>query len=410
MNGSGKSTALRALAWALDDAGTGFDQGEWWHLIKGRPNPRVALFFGGSKYAGLVAVREVTRHASINISTSWVERMLGQNEGFKRRYLGGSPIASEPNQFLVHRYVLWHERIEPPPLVAAYAPSRALKHLEKPNPAQSRSDPRKDALAFESTVSNEAVQAWLVGLFSKSAIAAKRRRSPEVFDQWLTDLDAGLSAIFKEEVHIDVDYDTPAIEPRVRLRGEALDFSQLPDGVRVLLGWLADFMNRLELAKSEREGVLLIDEVDAHLHPRWQRCVLPALRAALPKVQIIVTTHSPFVITSCREARVHVLERDGNAKFRARPPVDAPFGQSINATMKDIFDVESKFDPQTEEELNEWNRLKRLQAARRLRPDDARRLDELTRVLSERSEELRLIVGAPDGLASLVGGVPESIR
>lgn len=139
----------------------------------------------------------------------------------------------------------------------------------------------------------------------------------------------------------------------------------------------------------------MVDEIDAHLHPRWQRQILPALRAALPETQIIVTTHSPFVISSCRSARVHVLELDEQGKAHARPPVDAPFGQSINATMKDIFDVDSRFDVETERDLKEWNRLERQKAAGRIDAEDSGRLAGLARMLASRSEELRLIVGLP---------------
>jgi len=177
-----------------------------------------------------------------------------------------------------------------------------------------------------------------------------------------------------------------------------LNLSQVPDGIRTIVGWLADFMMRQELVPpetTERVGeVLLIDEIDAHLHPRWQRQVLPALRDALPGVQIIITTHSPFVISSCRGARVHVLTLDEHGRASAKPPVDAPFGQSVNATLMDIFGVESRFDLETEKDLDEWNELKRKETVGRLSGAERTRLKGLTGNLEERSEELRSIVAA----------------
>ena len=168
---------------------------------------------------------------------------------------------------------------------------------------------------------------------------------------------------------MDVDIEGPEPVPRVYWGGQALSLGQLPDGVRSTLAWIADYLRRQEIFAWEtgqpglRKGILLIDEVDAHLHPKWQRHILPAMRAAFPEVQIIVTTHSPFVIASCREARVHVLELDEKGRATARPPIPAPVGQRIGATIKDIFGVSSDYDLETEAELNEWNELER----RRLR-------------------------------------------
>ena len=55
------------------------------------------------------------------------------------------------------------------------------------------------------------------------------------------------------------------------------------------------------------EGVVLVDEIDLHLHPRWQRDVLKGLRAAFPKLQFIVTTHSPQVLSSVENRQVRRL-------------------------------------------------------------------------------------------------------
>lgn len=92
---------------------------------------------------------------------------------------------------------------------------------------------------------------------------------------------------------------------------------RLSDGFRTMLAlvgelaWRAAVLNPAlgaEVAKSV-EGVVLIDELDLHLHPRWQRRVVGDLRAAFPNVQFIATTHSPFVIQSMEEHEVINLDR-----------------------------------------------------------------------------------------------------
>jgi ABC-type glutathione transport system ATPase component len=144
--------------------------------------------------------------------------------------------------------------------------------------------------------------------------------------------------------------------------------------------------------QAEHADVLLLDEVDAHLHPRWQRSILPSIRQALPNVQVFATSHSPFVIASCPGARIHVLELNEDGTAYNRPPEDAPIGESILATMKDIFGVSSRFDIETEKLLEEWNELRRSQTKGPLSPKEKTRLSALTLDLSSRSEELRQIV------------------
>jgi predicted ATP-binding protein involved in virulence len=205
--------------------------------------------------------------------------------------------------------------------------------------------------------------------------------------------------LYGEDVRFDVDIE-PHLQPLLRMRNHALNFSQLPDGVRSTVGWVADFMMRQDAVawlpelEEKRPGILLLDEVDAHLHPRWQRLLLPAMREALPNVQIIATSHSPFVISSCPDAVIHVLEVGSDGVATNRRPEPSPVGASIMTTLKDIFGVDSRFDVQTERELNEWNELSRLVASGKICPAERDRLSELTAILSERSEELRSMVGS----------------
>lgn len=98
--------------------------------------------------------------------------------------------------------------------------------------------------------------------------------------------------------------------------GDRLPFSQLSDGVRNIVALVADIAWRAsvlnpqlgERAPALAEGVVLIDEIDLHLHPKWQRRVLADLRAAFPRIQIITTTHSPFIIQSLEPGQLVNLD------------------------------------------------------------------------------------------------------
>jgi len=127
--------------------------------------------------------------------------------------------------------------------------------------------------------------------------------------------------------------------------------------------------------------------------------ILHTMRKALPEeVQIIVSSHSPFVISSCRGARVHILDVDERGRAFLKTSVEAPFGYSVAAMLRDIFSVSSEFDVETERDLKEWNELKKKQAARVLNETEDARLRELTGQLAARNEELRLIVTTPPRL------------
>ncbi len=102
--------------------------------------------------------------------------------------------------------------------------------------------------------------------------------------------------------YFDVAYDQLVLE----IEGKCVPFSMLSDGFRNMLAIVADIAVRCSMlnpqlesaAPLETEGVVLIDELDLHLHPKWQRRVVGDLMRAFPKIQFIATSHSPFIIQS----------------------------------------------------------------------------------------------------------------
>ncbi len=102
--------------------------------------------------------------------------------------------------------------------------------------------------------------------------------------------------------------------------GQSFDLSQLSDGERSFLALICDLGRRLALANPELSnplhgaGVALIDELELHLHPKWQREVRDKLLATFPNVQFIATTHSPFIIQSMKPGELINLDPD---EFRA---------------------------------------------------------------------------------------------
>jgi hypothetical protein len=398
VNGSGKSTVLRAIAWAQWWGLAGFPEKEWVHFLRG-PESRVLVqvLFGGEIYIN-AGTRDTTSGWEERLE-AWVRsRQVGGKIGLVHT-LGasrGEPLARRPNV------------LNQGPLIAAYAPARTLSYVHSLQNTEIVTGPTIGCFGFESTVQNMAIQRWVVDLFSRKALARERGQQFDSYDQTLTRLQEALKLVCDDsDIQLDVELG-PILEPRLNFHGKKLNFSQLSDGIRTTIGWLADFMMRQDQlestdgAKAATDGILLLDEIDIYLHPRLQRTLLPAIRKALPDVQIIATSHSPFVISSCADACIHVLTLDEQGVAHACPPQKAPFGASVTATLKDIFGVESRFDVQTEANLKTWDTLKREEAVGKLTPAKQKQLTALTKKLSERSEELRLIVRPPAPMAANV--------
>ncbi|MFT5323546.1 MAG: putative ATP-binding protein involved in virulence, partial [Planctomycetaceae bacterium] len=131
--------------------------------------------------------------------------------------------------------------------------------------------------------------------------------------------------------------------------GSDVDSFQLPDGYRSTIGWLADLCSewhRLDREAAEANhfekmaGVVLIDEIDLHLHPSLQRSLVPKLRRLLPHVQFIVTTHSPMVLASFDQNELVLLEQNGG-KLGIRNVDRQIFGFSMNQIYRWLLDTSS---------------------------------------------------------------------
>lgn len=116
--------------------------------------------------------------------------------------------------------------------------------------------------------------------------------------------------------------------------GNIRSFRLLSDGFRSMIALVADIARRATLlnpqlgkaASSKTTGVVLIDEVDLHLHPSWQRRVVGSLRDTFPNLQFICTTHSPFIIQQLREGELVKLDGELEADYSEKPIDDIAEG------------------------------------------------------------------------------------
>jgi predicted ATP-binding protein involved in virulence len=125
---------------------------------------------------------------------------------------------------------------------------------------------------------------------------------------------------------------------------EILLVNQLSDGEKSVLTMIGDIARRLHLANPnmkdplQGEGVVMIDEIELHLHPKWQQDILPKFRALFPNIQFIITTHSPHVISNVGENDLYQLVRR-NGVLEVIPCVDN-YGKKPQAILEDIQGLE----------------------------------------------------------------------
>ena len=131
----------------------------------------------------------------------------------------------------------------------------------------------------------------------------------------------------------------------VNWEGNTLFFNELPDGLRSLLNWLAGWfitMNELFDESADPLGepvVLLLDEPENHLHPEWQRRVLPKIQETFTGAQLFIATHSPFVISSLNDGWIHKLSRGSDGKVKIAEAAPAGKGDSWVSAVREVMGV-----------------------------------------------------------------------
>lgn len=124
-------------------------------------------------------------------------------------------------------------------------------------------------------------------------------------------------------------------------------YTQLGYGYQSMLSWVIDLCKRMfdKYPDSNNplleNAVVLIDEIDLHLHPKWQRDIISILSNVFKNVQFIVTTHSPLVIQSMEEVNLYVLRRQGEKVVAERSPVTNFSGWTVEEILRDTMKMEN---------------------------------------------------------------------
>lgn len=334
-NAAGKTSVLDALAIAIDSWFLGMRTGERAGGIDGDhvhllpfPQPDSTTF--EKQFPAAIEVHGLVQGQPVQ----WTRQLL--REGGKTTTGRTREIVSLAEQ-ADHAVREGKEIILP--LICSYGAERLWyesmhykpKKKEDPTPRRpSRFDGYRDCTAFN--IQETALITWMQAEF----LASRQRGTPTL--AWRAVKDAILSCV---EYTIDVFFDDRLNEFIVRMEdlGDQL-FSNLSDGQRIMLTLIGDLVRRIVMlnphlgdrALLETPGVVLIDELDLHLHPKWQRRVIHDLKKTFPCLQFVATTHSPQLVGEALPEEIRILENGG--VFRPKRSFGVDSSEILEEVMK----------------------------------------------------------------------------
>jgi predicted ATP-binding protein involved in virulence len=303
----------------------------------------------------------------------------------------------------INRYDLAAAASEKPTIpiefaIFAYSGYRFLNR-HPVNAIQNMTDnPLKDALRFakDYTHTNLTINQWIANQISIHALKQlkinKNAKNRPVVQQF--------AAIVSKMIGYPINFvlETEPIQLFIEANGQLLDFDALPDGLRSIISWLGDLLMRLseltwidDTPIFDRKIILLLDEIEVHLHPHWQRQILPIIQNLFKNAQIFLTTHAPFIANSIDGATIYELSVH-NGRSQLTEVTQSKSSLSYELVLKEVFGVQTLYGLDTQLELERFyegrNQLLKNQ------PVDEKSFLKLARQLAVRSTEMAYLVSA----------------
>lgn len=249
------------------------------------------------------------------------------------------------------------------PIVALYGAKRILDNYSREATSQSSLSSAFNK-ALDAAIDFKSTYTWFIEKSSEEALEGQYRKD-------YTYSIPALSAVRSAVSMALGDYSEPFVAstpPDIFItqnneEKQRYTLNQLSDGYRTMLALVMDLARRMAVASDANQpdpaqilghdAIVLIDEVELHLHPAWQQRVLPTLIRIFPNTQFIVTTHSPQILSSIDSKNVRIIAE--NDKI-----YDAPtgiFGAEASRILNQIFGVSSRSPSEAVDELASYEKL-----------------------------------------------------
>ena len=243
---------------------------------------------------------------------------------------------------------------------------------------------RNALLSYPTMVSDEAVIQKIVDL----DYAAYRKRQPairETIESVFSIASEIVQGFPMEFLDIVDDETTGGMFLRMKTSLGTVPFDTLSQGTQSLVHSLArcilgyaefyDFPSDLQ----DKSGILIIDEIDAHLHPSWQRRVIPTITSYFPNLQIFCSTHSPLMLAGLREGQVHLLRLDEHGEITVSRNESDIIGWTADEILRNFLDVPNPTDIMTAGHVTRLQELRRQEA---LSEAETQELEQLRHTVS----------------------------
>lgn len=233
--------------------------------------------------------------------------------------------------------VAFTNNIQPKPYIAVfYQASRITNMLEPQNPT-------KPEYAKSGNIRHTATSQFLYFLSDLKIQEALARNEKQYDDAdkinvWFADFEKLLQQIFQDK-DLKLEFNYKDYSFKICTEGKKFRFTQMSDGFAAALDIVADLILKMQDDDSltrayEKEGIVLIDEIETHLHLELQKIIMPFLATTFPNIQFIVTTHSPFVLSSMPNAVAYDLEH--------RKPIEDLSNYSYESLTEGYFRVSTE--------------------------------------------------------------------
>lgn len=186
-----------------------------------------------------------------------------------------------------------------------------------------------------------------------------------------------------------LDYTGDYIDLKMYKDKSPISVLHLSQGEKSLMALVGDVARRLIMLNPGRDnalegqGVVMVDEIDLHLHPEWQQKVVGRLRKTFPNIQFILTTHSPQVLSTVKNENIRVVDRNNNLVFT---PYAKSYGEESQNVMQAIMGVDPQPPVPEREELKNLTEL--VDSGRYESAYAQKLLNELTNSLSDNHPQL----------------------
>lgn len=223
-----------------------------------------------------------------------------------------------------------------------------------------------DAVAslFSENVTLMDLEDWLLQLKLAASVGKQKEKAKKRLE--LLEQVFSTSGILPGLKGFELKTDVDSLNSHIEFRNEEGTFrlKELGSGYQCMLSWLFDFCKRMfdlypnSINPLHEAAIVLIDEIDLHLHPKWQRTLLKDLSAFFPNVQFIVSTHSPLIVQSLSDINLFVMRPNQEGGIMVERFSDYKWeGWNMEDILREVMDIEGAMTSETlQKEIVKFNK------------------------------------------------------